>query len=194
MAPLIALVAPIVKALMENGLSTLAGAVVAKGQEWVEEKTGLDLSQAPKATPEQLLAMKQAEMKHEEILLQGQLEGRKLDLQEVMAYLTDTDSARKREVGIMQGPSTPYLNKIITPVLAIAILAGSFGGMMYLLNVVDAEYNPAQRDIILLILGSLISMAVQVVSYYFGSSRGDAANSQALQDVLKRSVSNGLGR
>ncbi len=193
-APLALVVAPIIKDLIANGLSLLAGGVMAKGKEWVEEKTGLNLDEIQQADDAKKLEFRRAEMQHEEVLMQGQLEGRRLDMQELSAYLGDTASARQREAAIAVAPAAPYLNKIITPLLAIGILVCAFGGMLYLLNIVDAEYNPAQRDIILLILGALIAMATQVVSYYFGSSRGDAATSQAMQDVIKRMSSNGPSR
>ena len=38
--------APLIAALLQNGLGLLGIAVLAKGKEWVEEKTGLDLEQA----------------------------------------------------------------------------------------------------------------------------------------------------
>jgi hypothetical protein len=193
MAPVIALLAPLVKDLVANGLNLLAGGVMAKGKEWVEEKTGLNLDEIQSANDAKRLEFRQAEMKHEELLLQAQLEGRKLDIQEVAAYLGDVKSARERESAVVAVPTAPYLNKVITPVLAIGILTGSFGGLWYLINIVDADWNPAQKDIIFIVLGALTAMATQVISYYFGSSRGDAANSQALQDVAKKAVNGSKG-
>lgn len=63
--------APIVAFLMEQGLSLLGNAVLAKGKEVVEDKLGIKLK--PDATPEELAAYRRAEMEHEQFLIQAAL-------------------------------------------------------------------------------------------------------------------------
>src|SRR5688500_5299334 len=94
--------APIITALLGNGLSLIANAVLAKGTAYVKEKTGIDLSEAKNVTNEQMVALKQYEMEHEEELLKLRLEENKLDVELQRRYLEDMDSARKRELGIAQ--------------------------------------------------------------------------------------------
>lgn len=60
---------PIVAFLMEQGLSLLGNAVLAKGKEVVEDKLGIKLT--PDATPEELAAYRRAEMEHEQFLIQA---------------------------------------------------------------------------------------------------------------------------
>jgi hypothetical protein len=74
MAPLIA---AIVSILAKNGLGLLAGAVQAKGKEFVEKKLGIELK--PDMTAEELLKVKQAELDNEADLRAWQIENRKLD-------------------------------------------------------------------------------------------------------------------
>lgn len=69
--------APLVALLVKNGLGLLGNAVLAKGKEWVEEKTGLDLEQAVK-TPDGLASLRQAEMTHEEVLLTLRVEDNRI--------------------------------------------------------------------------------------------------------------------
>lgn len=104
------------------------------------------------------------------------------------AILGDMESARDREAKIATAETAPYLNKIITPLLAIGIIAGVFGGMAWLIGIVDADLNPSQKDIIIYVLGALTAMGTQVISYYFGSSKGDAAKDQAMRDLMKKAV------
>ena len=69
--------APLIAALLQNGLGLLGNAVLAKGKQWVEEKTGLDLEQAIK-TPDGLTSLRQAEMAHEEVLLTLRVEDNRI--------------------------------------------------------------------------------------------------------------------
>ena len=78
MAPILA---PILKALIANGLSTLAGAVMAKGKEVIEEKIGVKIPDSPDGlTGDKLLELKQAEMKHEEFLIEAGLREKEMEL------------------------------------------------------------------------------------------------------------------
>lgn len=69
--------APLVALLLQNGLGLLSNAVLAKGKEWVEEKTGLDIEAAIK-TPDGLASLRQAEMAHEEMLLKLRVEDNRI--------------------------------------------------------------------------------------------------------------------
>ncbi len=74
--------APLLKALVGSGLSTLAGAVAAKGKKWVEEKTGVQIPDDPTGlTGDKLLELKKAEMAHEEVLVNAALEEKRLELE-----------------------------------------------------------------------------------------------------------------
>lgn len=103
----------------------------------------------------------------------------------VKAYLADTNSARDREARIATSESAPYINKVIGPCLAIAILGGALILFLCMIFGVDETFGTAQKEIMLYILGVISAMCTQVVSYYFGSSRGDAAKDQHLRELMK---------
>ena len=173
---------PIVGALLQNGLSLLGNAVLAKGKDWVEQKTGVKLGE--NLTPEQVTALKQAEMEHEEELMRLRIEENKLDLAELELRLKDTNSARDREVQIATSDKAPLLNKIVTPVLALSLLVMTFtlfGVVMFDNNPVDAS----RKDVLIYILGVLSAISTQVVSYYFGSSVGSKEKSDQLREAMK---------
>lgn len=113
-----ALIAP----LLEHGLSLLGNAVLARGKDWVEQKTGVKLD-AP-MTPEQVAKLKQAEMEHEEELMRLKLEENKLDI-EVLKIAGDVDKATTVAVSEQwkaDMSSDSWLAKNIRPVALIYIL------------------------------------------------------------------------
>ena len=177
-----AVLAPILKPLLANGLGLVANAVLAKGKKVVEDKLGVELK--PDMSSEDLARVQMAAMEHEEELLRLKLEENKLDLQELEMYLKDTDSARDREIQIATSDKAPLLNKIITPILALSILILTFiifGVVMFDNNPVDST----RKDILIYILGVLSAISTQIVSYYFGSSQGSKDKADQLKQVLK---------
>jgi hypothetical protein len=112
-------VIPVVAALLKNGLSLLGNAVLAKGQDWVEKKTGMKLS--PDMPPEQIVALKQAEMEHEEELLRLRLEDNKLDAEVFKAEMAAVTERWKADM-----TSDSWLSKNIRPMTLIALLTGYF--------------------------------------------------------------------
>jgi hypothetical protein len=180
--PIPAALAPILKPLLANGLTLVANAVLAKGKKAVEEKLGVELK--PDMSADDIIRLKTAEMEHEEELLRLRIEEDKLDLAEFELRLKDTDSAREREVQISTSDKAPLLNKIVTPVLALALLGMTF----FLFGVVmfdNAPVDPSRKDILIYVLGVLSTVATQVISYYFGSSAGSKAKDDMLKGVLK---------
>lgn len=79
--PIPALLAP----LLSQGLSLISNAVLAKGKDWVEEKTGVKLDQPLSA--EDTLKLRQYEMEHEEELLRLRIEEKKLGIDELEMML-----------------------------------------------------------------------------------------------------------
>lgn len=174
--------AAIVEPLLANGLGLVANAVVAKGKEWVEQKTGVKL--APDMPPEEVAKLQIAQMEHEEELLKLKLEENKLGLQELEMRIQDVGSARNREVQIVTSKDAPLLNKIVTPLLALILLLITFtlfGVVMFQ----EAPVDSSRKDILIYILGVLSAISTQIVSYYFGSSQGSKDKSDQLKEVLK---------
>jgi hypothetical protein len=173
---------PIVTALLGKGLNLVANAVMAKGKDWVENKLGVELK--PDMTGEDYAKLQIAQMQHEEELLKLKLEDNKLDLQELDMRLKDTDSARKRETEIATSEKAPLINKIVTPVLALGVVALTFILFGFLLFD-DSPVEPSRKDILVYVLGALTAISTQVISYYFGSSIGSKDKSAQLDKVLK---------
>ena len=110
---------PIIQSLLSNGLGLVANAVMAKGQQFVEDKLGVKL--APNMPPEQIAQLKIAEMQHEEELMRLRLEENKLDIE---AFKAEASAVTDRWTADMSSDS--WLSKNIRPMTLIAILAGYF--------------------------------------------------------------------
>lgn len=82
------------------------------------------------------------------------------ELKELELLVQDREGARKREMA---------LGGRMNGVLALFILGGFFAivGALFFLNVEESVKEP-----LYILLGSLGTMATQVVAYYFGSSQG----------------------
>lgn len=103
----------------------------------------------------------------------------------LQAEVADLDSARNREMAVATSENAPYLNKIVTPVLAIAILVSTFilfGLIMFTEGIID----PTRKDIIIYVLGVLSAISTQIVSYYFGSSKGSNDKNASIDKILTK--------
>lgn len=106
-------------------------------------------------------------------------------LAQLQAEMGDLDSARKREMAVATSENAPYLNKIVTPVLAISILIATFilfGLVMFAQGMIDTT----RKDIIIYVLGVLSAISTQIVSYYFGSSKGSTDKNMAIDKLLNK--------
>lgn len=179
---------PIVETLLSNGLSLLANAVLSKGEEYIKEKTGIDVNKAS-LSQEELIALKKYEVENEEELLKFRLEENKLDMEEIKAYLADTKGARKREMEITVSEKAPLISKIAAPVIAIATILLTFILFYWVIFVgwdgdPTTPVNQARKEIILYILGVLSAISVQIYGYYFGSSQGSTEKSKILEKYM----------
>lgn len=115
----------------------------------------------------------------------GELAKMANDAEITKAYLSDVASARNREAQIAVSDSAPYLNKIITPVLALGVLIATFGLFGFVLFD-KGTIDPTRKDILIYVLGVLSAIATQIVAYYFGSSKGSSDKNQAIDNLLKK--------
>jgi len=155
-----AVLAAILKPLLGNGLNLVGNAVLAKGKDWVEKKLGVELK--PDMTADEIIRLKQAEMEHEEELLKLKLEYDKLDLQQLDMIFKDTSDARDREIKIATAEAAPLLNKIVTPVLALSVIALTF--ILFAVVMFDSSpVEPSRKDILVYVLGAFgVSIVTQV--------------------------------
>jgi hypothetical protein len=125
------------------------------------------LNAAKSATPEQLLALKQAEQSFV-------VKMRELDLDLERISNEDRNSARNRE--IKTGDYTPKL-------LAAAVTFGFFGVLFWMI----ANGLPANGgEAMLVMLGTLGTAWGAIVSYYFGSSAGSREKTQAMNRIMDK--------
>lgn len=98
-----------------------------------------------------------------------------------VAELKDVADARAREVAIATSDKAPLINKIIQPLLAILILGSCFL-MWYIIMFKDIPDN--KRELVAGIVGSLTTLSMGVVSFYFGSSSSSAAKQKQIEKMI----------
>ncbi|MEY2868478.1 MAG: hypothetical protein RIR01_933 [Bacteroidota bacterium] len=96
-------------------------------------------------------------------------------------YQKEMDSARNREIQIATADKAPLLNKIITPILALAVVTLTF--ILFYILMFREVGN--EKDIIIYVLGVLSAVCTQVISYYFGSSQGSAQKQTQIDKMIK---------
>ncbi len=126
-----------------------------------------------------------AKVKLAELEASGELAKMANETETLKAYFADTASARDREVKIATAPDAPFINKVITPLLAIGVVTLTFIMFGVLVWIADGDLKPAQERILIFVVGAAVPICGQVISYYFGSSKGDAAKDQHLREMLK---------
>jgi hypothetical protein len=126
-----------------------------------------------------------AKLKLLEMQQNGELAKMANDAELTKAYLVDVASARSRESSVATSEHAPYLNKVIVPVLAIGVLILTFGLFAFVLFD-KGDIDPTRKDILIYVLGVLSAIATQIISYYFGSSKGSNDKNEAIDKVLDR--------
>lgn len=174
--------APLVALLLQNGLGLLGNAVLAKGKEWVEEKTGLDIEAAIK-TPDGLASLRQAEMAHEEALLKLRVEDNRISAELEKANLQDTQNARDMNAAIQQSGSAGWLAKNLPYLLDIVIVSGALvlGLLLFVF-----EIPKGNRELALTAFGLLLGLAGTVINFHRGSSKGSKDKDDLLAALAKK--------
>ena len=147
-----------------SDIVTSLGGVVDKFVQTKEEKDAANL------------AIQEAVNKHLEAM---EVEATK----QLEIVLKDIDSARNREIQIATSEKAPLLNKIIAPLLAILILGSCFLFWYFMLFV---EIPKDKEVMIAGVVGSLTTLSMGVVGYYFGSSQGSANKQKQLDSIMNR--------
>jgi len=172
-------------------------ALVALGADAVSKAMGKPIDASPDAiaaavagaTPAELQQLKLAD---DEVRLKAQALGfehaedmRKLDIEETKIAAEDTQNARSnfsKDKGVF------WIGVVILATFAlviVAVLAGAYrlitGGM----QIQDAGVIAAVFGFIGTVVGYVAANAQQVVSYFFGSSKGSAQHSDVIADAVK---------
>lgn len=164
----LAAVAPAIGTAIGGPFGALAGTAIKAALGLATDSTDEATAKAlANATPEQLLALKNADNQF------------KLDLERIGVDLAKIDaddraSARNREAAIKDS---------IPAVLAIGVTVGFFG----LLTAIMLKAPPTEsKDLLNIMLGALGAAWASIVSYYFGSSAGAARKDSMLLNTTSR--------
>lgn len=126
-----------------------------------------DATEAQKAEASQRIA----EMAHAEGLFAKEVE--------------DRASARDREAQIATAEAAPFLNKVVTPALALGTVGLAlllFGVVLFQTGLID----PSRKDLAIYVLGALTTAVTQVLSYYFGSSSSSVQKTDYIEKHLTK--------
>jgi hypothetical protein len=171
----------IITTLLSKGISLLGNAALAKGTDWVKDKTGVDLNK-PELSNEDLVTLKKYEMDHEEELLKLQLEDNKLQAAMDEMYLKDTQSARVMQTSALE--QDDIFSKRFIYYLAIfwSVMATIYIGCITFLDIPASNVRFADT-----ILGFLLGTIVaQIIQFFFGSSRSSQHKDKLLHAMKEK--------
>jgi hypothetical protein len=163
MAPLLA---GIVSSLIQNNLPKVAQAVVDKGLDYVQEKTGIEIK--PDMNPAEVNALREAAQKHEEFKIE-QANKNTADARAMqVAALQQDDKFSKRFV--------MYLATFWSLTAVVYIFLITFTNI--------PELNIRFADTILgFLLGTVVAT---ILNFFLGSSAGSKEKTEALAAELKK--------
>lgn len=165
---LVRTVAPTLATAVGGPLAGMATRVISEALLGKPDGTEAELVEAAKvATPEQLLALKNAEQDFA-------VRMRELDVDLERIAQADRTSARDRET--KTGDITPRL-------LAAAITIGFFSVLGYM---IQYGLPPQGGEAMLVMLGTLGTAWGAIISYYFGSSAGSREKTTAINQMVQR--------
>jgi len=167
-------VAPALGLALGGPVGGAAGAALAL----IAGKLGCDPAK-PEDILQKLTTDPAALMKMKELELGNSLEIHKLALQQAQAQLADVQSARQREVEVVKATGKKDRNLYA---LAWLITLGFFSltGAMYFAKIPTESIGPLNQ-----LIGALVLAFGGIVGYFFGSSAGSAAKTQALVDMAR---------
>ena len=162
MAPLLA---SIVSGLIQNNLPKVAQAVMDKGLDYVQEKTGIELK--PDMNPEEVKALREAAQKHEEFMVEQANK--------------NTADARAMQVAALQ--QDDKFAKRFVMYLAIFWSVTAVSYIFFITFGTIPESNVRFADTILgFLLGTVVAT---IINFFLGSSASSKEKTEALAAELK---------
>ncbi len=159
-------VAPTLATAIGGPLGGMAMQVVSSVLGLPTDSSEKDVEKALKqATPEQLLALKQAD--NDFAVRMKELD---IDLDRIAA--SDRDSARRREAQVRD-----WMPRVLAFVVVAGFMATVF---LVLLGYVDGMKDPLMATTVGTLIGFVSAKCEQVVAYYFGSSSSSQQKTQLL--------------
>jgi len=159
-------VAPTIATAIGGPLGGMAMKVVADVLGLPADSSEKDVSKAmAAATPDQLLALKQADQDFA-------VRMRELDIDLEKIAASDRDSARRREAQVRD-----WMPRVLAFVVVAGFMATVF---LVLLGYVDGMKDPLMATTVGTLIGFVSAKCEQVVAYYFGSSSSSQQKTQLL--------------
>lgn len=181
-APFLAMAAtPLIQKLVSNGMNILAGAVMNKGKEVIEEKLGVNLDTALESE-EGVQQLRQLEIDHEEFLANAAIEHRKLDIREQEIAVDNTKSAREMNAAIQTSAEAMAFVKILPYLLDAAIVGGTL-----LIGVALFWWKiPVEnKELAYTMFGGLLAHCGTILNFHRGSTSGSRKKDDTI-DVLAK--------
>lgn len=166
--------------LLKLGAPLLANAALAKGKDWIEQKTGVKLDQAALGgvlSPDDAARIRQYELENEVDLAELRVQDNRITAELEMAYLADRQNARARDTEFVKQGRKNERGDVLA-YLAVGGLLGTIGALFFV------ELNPVQERILLVALGALIKIVGDVYAFEFGSSKDAAKMGNAMTKWL----------
>lgn len=147
----------LLEALFSKGLSLIGNAVLAKGQEAIEEKLGVKLS--PDISDEEAAKLRNLEIENEQFLIEAALRKQKLEIEAEQVAQVNVTDRWKADMS-----SDSWLSKNIRPA-ALIYLTAAFTGFILIDGFVES-FAPDQAYVTL--LAELLKMVY--TAYFVGRS------------------------
>jgi hypothetical protein len=165
--------APLLGGLVGGPAGAAAGKMVA-GLFGADPDNPDEVMNAIQGDPEAMAKIRRFEQKHQEKL-------QELQLEETKAFLADVDSARQREAAIVAATGEKDTHLYI---LAYIVVGAFFALTAFLaygqMSPAWGGANMSENPLIMMIVGGVIAGFTQVLSYFFGSSRGSKTKTKML--------------
>lgn len=169
---------PIVAALMQSGLTLLAGAVKAKGQDFVEKKLGVKLEDHM-GTEDGRIRLAQIEMENEESLREYAVKMAENDLAGFKIEVEDRGSARTRDAEFIKQGTRNYRADVMF-LLAVAIVS-----LLVWIVWKDGTLNEYVKGIFTLVLGRFLGYLDNIYNFEFGTTRGSRDKDSTIEKLTR---------
>lgn len=170
---------PIVASLLQSGLSLVAGAIMSKGKNVVEEKLGINLDDAL-GTEEGRLKLRELEMKHQEFLINAAQASEVREQEYFKDEISDKQNARERDSVFVRAGKHNYRADIMF-VLAVAIIS-----WMVWIIWKDQGINEYVKGIFTLVLGRFLGYLDNIYNYEFGTTRINKTKDATIEKLSEK--------
>lgn len=167
--------------LIANGLNLIGNAVLAKGKEWVKEKTGVDVDKAS-LSKEDVMKLQQYEMDHEEELLRLKIEENRVSMELEKAFLEDRQNARGMNIEALKSD-----DKFVRRFIYYLAIFWSLAAAIYIAFITFGYIPPENVRFADTILGFMLGTVIaSILGFFYGSSKGSQDKTEALTKELAK--------